>query len=128
MLTTNIHYILDNDICEIYFNKQRLTNSKYYQDNINVLNYIINEKNNNLIINYNDKYIYAIYLLNIAINSYLNNTLNPNNHILTKLDKGMPLLYKGQIVIFKNINNDTVIWVYKIRHTWFCLKTNKVHR
>lgn len=105
MLTTNIHCILDNDIYEIYFNDQKLTNSKYYQDNINVLNYITNEKNNNLIINYKDKYIYAIYLLNIAINSYLNNALNPNNHILTKLDKGMPLFYKGQIVIFKNLNN-----------------------
>ncbi|MCE0595291.1 DrmE family protein, partial [Clostridioides difficile] len=69
--------------------------------------------NNNLIINYNDKYIYAIYLLNIAINSYLNNTLNPNNHILTKLDKGMPLLYKGQIVIFKNINNTHITLGHK---------------
>lgn len=113
MLTTNIHYILDNDIYEIYFSKQKLTNSKYYQDNINVLNYIINEKNNNLVINYNDKYIYAIYLLNIAIKSYLNNTLNPNNHILTKLDKGMPLFYKGQIVIFKNLNNTHIALGYE---------------
>lgn len=113
MLTKNINCILDNDIYKIYFNNQKLTNSKYYQDNIHVLNYIINEKNNNLVINYNDKYIYALYLLNIAIKSYLNNTLNSDNHIFTKPNKGMPMFYKGKVVIFKDLNDTHITLGYE---------------
>ncbi len=113
MLTKNINCILDNDIYKIYFNNQKLTNSKYYQDNINVLNYIMNEKSNNLVINYKNRYLSSIYLLHIAIKSYLNNTLNQKNHIFKNINKGSLLFYEGKIVIFNDKNEQYITLGYK---------------
>lgn len=105
MLDTKIVNIFNNNEYKIYFDNENLSSSKYYDDNINVLNEIMDKGSNNLIITYKDKYLYAIYLLNIAIRSYLSNTLNSDNSILNNIEKGVHLFYKGQVVIFKDIDN-----------------------
>ena len=88
------------------FYKQRLIKLEEYEEmNLKILEEIMNKENRlNTVIQIGDYTMYIIYLINIAVNTYLSNITNQDNHIIKHLDFGDKVFFKGKVAEYLGID------------------------
>lgn len=90
--------IFNNDDIKFYYKDKLINLAEYEELNIKLIDYIINnEEELNTMIYVGDESMYIIFLLKIAIETYIKNTTNKENNLLDNIDIGDRVSVDGKI-------------------------------